>query len=612
MDPNPQQQAVIDHEDGPCLVTAVPGSGKTASVTERIKHLVRAGKDPAGILAITFTNKAADEMRSRVAEKVGRQAVKEMTICTFHSMCAKILREYGAHIGLRKGWTIYDSDDQDKLIVAIAVGIVGDAVDKSYVKEVISFVEGQRNACMTDHEAMERYPLQGEQYSVATAYRQALRDDNAVDFTGLLSETLRLMRENESVLDEIRSKWSYVNVDEVQDTNIAQYEIVKLLVEKHRNILMVGDLDQSIYRFRNANPTNLLDFEKEFDARTLKLETNYRSTPEILACAQKLIERNTVRKETELQTGNLSGPPPRACHCANNYLMAEEIAREIRKLVMGGAPPREIAIFYRVNYVSRVIEQALMEYKIKYKVIGSVGFYDRREVKTTLALLRLMVNPDDRAAFDRVAAFCCKGVGPKSITKIIGQAREEKISVMEAVEVASEATKGLQPLVAALKADSPRGGVMALLSSSQFGKKIDDDSTKDNDRRGNVMEVIEDLERAKDIESYLHQVSLLSSQDDSASGGQVSLMTMHASKGLEFDIVFLSHANGGIIPHSRTMEIEDPVEKQMELEEERRLFYVAMTRARKRLAVFSCAEMNRKNYSPSAFTGQAGIPIHRY
>jgi DNA helicase-2/ATP-dependent DNA helicase PcrA len=614
MKPNAQQQEVINHVDGPCVVTAVPGSGKTACLTERIKRLVEIGKAPSSILAITFTNKAAEEMRKRISQAVGSEVAGKMTILTFHSMCARILRMYGDRVGLRKGWTICDADDQERLVKEVAGRFIGDFVGKEYAKEVIAFLEGMRNACLSEHAAMQRYKLQNEQFDVARAYLKELVDVNCVDFTGLLSETLRILMNDKDVLKRLRRRWLYINVDEVQDTNIAQYQIIRLLGLGHRNVLVVGDLDQSIYAFRNANPENLLSFEKDFEAPCFKMETNYRSTPQILVCAQRLIDRNAARKKTTLRASRPAGPEPTAIHYGDDTSMADGMARKVKRMVMDGTPPPEIAIFYRVNYVSRILEQALREHNVRYRIIGGTGFYDRKEVKVSLAILRLLANPDDRVAFDHVACFCCKGVGPKSAAKVTEAARKDGLPVLEAARAASASAKGLIPLVECLTshADDPGEALVQCMERTDFGRKLDKDSTDDNDRRGNVMEVVSDLRRfpADGLHEYLEFASLMSSQDDEARAEEISLMTMHAAKGLEFDHVLVSHAVGRIIPHARALE-GSPEQRTTQMEEERRLFYVAMTRARQGLAIFSCARTARDDFSPSAFISQAGIELER-
>lgn len=630
MKPNPQQQQIIAHVNGPCLVTAVPGSGKTATLTERIRHLISRGIAPQSILAITFTNKAAQEMRKRIAKTVGEEAAELMTVRTFHSMCAAILRSHAARVGLRQGFSIYDQDDQMRMMRMCVVkqwekqeqaGGKGSKKpkkpDDNFVKQIVQYTELLRNHCLTEEQAVTRSGLQNEQYNIANVYFEEMTKANAVDFTGLLDLTLRILREHPGVLGRLQERWCYISVDEVQDTNIVQYELLKLLAQ-HGNILVVGDIDQSIYGFRGANPKNILDFEKDFGATTLKLENNYRSTPQILFHAHQLIARNKFRKPTELKTDNPPGAAPRANRYATDDEMAADIAESITNLMRNGENPGEIAVFYRVNHVSRVIEKALRFRRIKYKIVGGTCFYDRKEVKISLAVLKMMANPNDRTSFERVAEFCCKGVGTRTIAKIFDEAVSSGMAVVDAArQRASQANRlanNLRPLMNAMSPGGrPEDVLRDVLRMTAFGDKLDEDSKADNDRRANVMELARDaqayVDEGKSLDSYLQQVSLLSSQDEKGEGQEVLLMTMHASKGLEFDNVFMSHANGLIIPHKRCLEVEDRDERQRQIEEERRLFYVAMTRARRRLTICSCDSMGYggQEYKPSAFIAQAGL-----
>lgn len=633
MKPNPQQQLVIDHENGPCLVTAVPGSGKTASVTARIKSLVGKGRLPATILAITFTNKAANEMRKRISEVVGEHVARRMTISTFHAMCARILRENGKFIDVDEKFVIYDSDDQERLLKRCILqvwedeededdGRVGDRkLSRDYFDALLKFIEGKRNSCLNDEQALKRYPLVNEQYRIASMYFEELIGARAVDFTGLLTETIRLFKEHPQILLGYQNRWHYINVDEVQDTNVAQYEIIKMLADLHRNILVVGDPDQSIYYFRNANPENLEQFEKDFGAKWLKLEWNYRSTPQILARAHALITRNTMRKPTELKTENEKGVSPRAYEYADDEYMASGIAEKVRSLLLNGAPPSEVAILYRINFASRVLEHALRKRRIKYRIIGGVSFFDRKEIKTSLSILRLLINPDDRAALERVVDVCCKGVGVKTVGKVFARGVSDGVSVMEAARrEASKKTKiarNLSVLTGNLRTDmSPADALLWATSKTAFGDKMAQDSTNDNDRVENIRELAADVQifmsDGKSLVEYLQYVALATSSDDESRDDEISLMTMHASKGLEFDNILVSHANEDIIPHKNALAVEDAEERKKYLEEERRLMYVAMTRARKVLAVYSCDHIvTRKNneYLPSRFIHESGMHV---
>ena len=427
MDPNPQQKEVVEHFEGPCLVLAVPGSGKTASVTERIKRLVSLGTDPKSILAITFTNKAAGEMRERIAGAVGEKA-SQMTISTFHSMCSRIIRANASLLGLPRGYTIYDSDDQTRLLVRCIRKIedpesMEDVAHPkkaykptfAYVGSVMAYIEGKRNSCLSDGEAMEKYPLEGNQFRVVQEYFAQLKAANAVDFTGLLSETLRLFAEHPEVAKWYGDWWKFISVDEVQDTCVAQYEIVKHLGAGHKNVLCVGDMFQSIYRFRGACPENVLKFKDDFGAKLLKLETNYRSTPSILKNCQRLIEHSETALGTKLNTNNPDAQPPSIMASRTDLDMAEAVARGVQARLSDGVKSSEIAVFYRTNYASRVIENALRNRRIKYRIIGGLSFWDRMEIKSSMAILKSIANGSDRMSFERAAEACCRGVGDKAL-----------------------------------------------------------------------------------------------------------------------------------------------------------------------------------------------------
>lgn len=617
---NPQQLEVANHRDGPLLVTAVPGSGKTASLTERIKNLVASGVPPERILAITFTNKAAKEMKTRIAQKVGDKA-QRMTISTFHSMCAKIIRRHPAAVGLKKNFSIIDADDQKRLLESCVCKVRHFEnkrdIPRDDYERILGYIERTRNACLADG-AKDMLP-EAWMYDVANAYYRSLEEANSVDFTGLLSETLRLFEKHPKILAQYQALWSYMSVDEVQDTNVAQYRIISMLASKHKNILLCGDLDQSIYKFRNASPENILQFEKDFDAKVLKLEKNYRSTPQILGPAQRLIEFNRLRKETALKTDNPSGPLPRIARSPNDFLMAAHIADYIERRILGGVNPSEVAILYRINVASRVLELALRAKGIKYKIIGDVSFYDRLEVKTSLSILRLLANEDDRIAFERCMDHCCRGVGAKTLARIADNAAAHKIPVLaSAREFAAGGVaqaRRMRSFLAILddaKALPADEGLIHIVKQSGFWKALESKDSK-ADRCANVEELARDLggflrkSPRHNLSKYLQEVSLLSSSDEESSEDQVSLMTMHAAKGLEFDVVVISHAMQKIVPHERSLS------DASEIEEERRLFYVAMTRARQHL-LMACADIRGTGdraiqMEPSEFLEQTGIRI---
>jgi DNA helicase-2/ATP-dependent DNA helicase PcrA len=998
--PNPQQQLVIDHFDGPCLVTAVPGAGKTASVTERIKKLVQNGVDPRSVLAITFTNKAAAEMKSRVALAVGRDTADKMTICTFHSLCARIIRhnamriKFGDH-ELGDNYTIYDTDDQERLLKTCIAKIEGEDFKpgREYIKCVMGYLEEKRNSCLTEQVAAERNGLEGNMLKVANEYLSQLIASNALDFTGLLSETLRLFVENPEVRDRYRSRFKYISVDEMQDTNVAQYEIIKQLGLGHKNVVVVGDYDQcipgsepvfletgeerpikdiapkdrvraaagrgntvsavvrrvsnkwysgklvrittakgkiirctpnhvlfgmlnalpgkhfvylmykrgkgyrigrakgertestkrdpvvgvkvrinqehgdslwvlrtceslgeaafyeafyafrygipticfhdqgrhlalsqkliddlyasidsasgaerlmadlliseqyphllrrgeestgrptitlnmfghknkpvcdpfyshivtlhgeseslkhkleehgikvapskrdmwrvrrtsrdyatldgmaknwkaadeslvivrkavltetkgnegvylempashfmvgmsiavhdngrivddlvekveeesydgivydlkvenvcnfvangvvchnSIYAFRGAFPENIMEFEKDFGAKMLKMETNYRSTPSILHYSQKLIERNTVRKPTKLRTDNPDGAAPKIIAGDTDEHMAALIADEVRSKIAQGISPSEIAVFYRVNSASRVLENAMRDKNIKYVVVGGLSFWHRKEVKIGLALLKLLANDHDRMSFEKVCENCCKGAGGVTFHAISEEQQKSGSSMFEASKkvaaVSKRANQALTPLIKAWDEVSPLSPGRALLHVSQathFWGRMRVESTDTDDRCENISEMAADVDKYcsrqnSTLSGYLQTISLLTADDAADSKEVVKLMTLHGCKGLEFDAVMISHCTSDMLPHARGVaEAADAEALTKTTEEERRLLYVGMTRARKHLALYfmrNKLDMKTGRFKPmfpSKFLRETGIP----
>lgn len=632
MTPNPQQKLVVEHFEGPCLVMAVPGSGKTASVTERTKRLVGRGVPPREILAITFTNKAATEMRTRIADAVGASS-SQMIISTFHSLCSKLLRANCDLVGLTKGFTIYDTDDQERLLKTCIRKI--EAFDgprckipKEYMSSLMAFIEGKRNACLPDLEAAKKYNLVGKQFAVATEYFDQLKKSNAVDFTGLLSEVNRLFSEHPDVRDKYRARFKFISVDEVQDTNIAQYEMIKHLGLGHGNVLVVGDLDQSIYKFRSANPENILQFEKDFaGCKILMLEKNYRSTPSILKYSQNLIEHNLLRKGTQLTTDNPDGTVPTINAGSTNQEMAGLIAEGVKKKIDSGIKPKEIAVFYRTNYASRVLEQAMRHAGIKYRVIGGLSFWDRKECKTALAILKLMCNANDRMSFEMACEECAKGVGEKTLAAIADRASRASTSILQAAHAfagsGSSTGRNLYPLLSAIDAGrgmAPGDALLHVATKTALMDRLHADSSLTNDRCANLTELAQSVNdycssTGSTLSGYLQNLALATDADEEKTDEekQVKLMTLHGCKGLEFDAVFVSHCTSDLLPHARLAdELEGP-EYDQAVEEERRLLYVGMTRARKHLALYFFVWKCDLRYSepqpcnPSQFLFETGI-----
>lgn len=986
MIPNEQQTAVVDHMDGPCIVLAVPGSGKTTSVTERVKRLIQKGVSPKTILAITFTNKAAKEMRTRIALAVGPDIASLMTVSTFHSLCARLLRANARLVGLTPDFSIYDEDDSERLVKQCVRAIEGDGYKPSekYMKGIFGYLEGQRNACMTRAAAYDRYNVDGNQGKVIDRYFSELRKANAIDFNGLISEVNLLLEKDHATRDLYRSRFKYISVDEVQDTNAAQYELVKHLGLGHLNVLIVGDLDQcipdgtvvrtlsgprpienviegemvesaagrgrtkfakvtktirnrfcgnlvqlrtasgtiqttpnhvlfgrldmledkhfvylmqkeslgyrigrtssvrstgglktlglkirmnqehadrvwllrvcdslseaayyeaffatkyglpticfhgngrsialdqgqidemfnaidtssraarlfedmemnpeytilptasrensgrstltlsmfgnnnqshhlltfhgeneslreafeksglkctpskrdlwrfrssnkdyvslsslasnikatgcvshinrksflveqdgnsspflempashfhpgmkiarvsgdsvvediviektsvpydgyvndltvedvsnfvadntvchnSIYKFRAACPENILQFEKDFHGcKLLMLEKNYRSSPEILKHSQILIENNLLRKGTTLKTDNQSGKPPRIIGCDSDDSMADSIAGEAQRLIKEGVPPGEIVVLYRTNSASRVLEAAFRARDVKYKLIGGLSFFDRKEVKASLSILKLLCNKNDIMSFGKAVEACCKGIGDKGLEAISNIATTSSVSMMDAAaeyaKSSSLSAAAVRPFVACMakaNAAAPGRSLLAIARETVLWDRMEKESSTVNDRCQNISELAIDAEKhcqkkGGTLSGYLQQISLLSNADDEAEEGLVKMMTMHACKGLEFDAVMISHCNHDILPHSRGVhEARNEAELVDTLEEERRLLYVGMTRARKRLSMFFSKSKHKMvgdkptPMYPSMFLFETGIP----
>lgn len=628
MTPNPQQQLVVEHFDGPCMVMAVPGSGKTASVTERTKRLIQRGVDPRNILAITFTNKAANEMRTRIARAVGDKA-SQMTISTFHSLCSRLIRANCEYLGLSKDYSIYDMDESERLLKKCIVQVEspiaeGFSPSKKYMQTLMGFIDGKRTRCLSDEEAMDRFGIDGNQAKVAAAYFDAMRKANALDFTGLISETLRLFSENDAVREKYRKRFIYISVDEVQDTNIAQYELVKHLGYGHKNVLIVGDYQQSIFGFQGAYPENIMAFERDFaPCKVLKLEKNYRSTPSILGHSQNLIEHNAGVR-TLLQTDNPDGQPPRIIGTGTDLEMADRIARDLQSRLSAGTIGNECVVLYRTNYASRVLEGALKNLRIRYRVIGGTSFWDRKEVKNCLALLKLMANRNDVMAFEVACEACCKGVGEKSLSVISDISKDDGSGILAAARKfsagGSQAGKAISPFLDAFEkaCSSPLPGqaLIDIAKETAMWKRLEDDSTQTNDRCGNVLEMARDVDdyvsvNGNSLSGYLQNILLATDADESEDDKDVvRLMTLHRCKGLEFDAVFISHCNEGMIPHGRlALEATDKDEYERAVEEERRLLYVGMTRARKFLSLYySRSKVDARSRKPVATPHSRFLP----
>lgn len=986
MNLNKQQLEIVNSIDGSYLVTAVPGSGKTRCVTERTKNMLQKGIDPSDILTVTFTNKATNEMRRRITEAVSPDISGKITISTFHSLCARMLRAHAPLVGYTDQFVICDEDDAERIQRRAIAAVEGEdfkAGDK-YKDAIRGYVEFRRNALATHERAALRYEIHGSMLDVVREYFAQLKKLNTIDYTGLLFEAMKLLRQHENVRDAYRQRFKYISVDEVQDTNVCQYEIIKLLGLGHKNVMVVGDLDQclpsdalvemangsrkeianiqegdkiacgigrgrvgtgnvarissrpfcgkllrietesgkaftstpnhilfgmvppmpdkyfvylmykkskgyrigrakgarfaekdgelqvglkvranqehadkmwileicdsladaammesylsakygiptvcfhcigrslaldqqridslyasldtaasaqklfddleinldyphlfrasneatgrvvvditlfaatknpfdkhmlslnatskeareaieaaglktedskrgmwrlrqqgsleqllatadvikrvlpdvfirrrariasrdgnagiplempashfhpgmliavmdgtdvkmemvakvtskeydglvhdikvdsfhnymsggvvchnSIYRFRNAEPENILQFEKDFGAKVLKLELNYRSTPEILRYSQRLIERNALRKATVLKTENPSGALPLVSGHQTDDEMAEHIAASVETKLREGHKPSEIAILYRANHASRILENKLRDRRIQYKIVGDLSFFNRKEIKACIAILKLLCNDNDHIAFEKSVEFCCRGVGPKTIQLVVDAATSNKISIMEAAKrfaAAGNATaRNLSPLVDAYDPGAPAWeALVSIAQATAFWDRMSAESTDKNDRCANIEEMATDVrvfsEKGGSLVMYLENLALLTEEkDDDAELEKIRMLTLHGAKGLEFDAVYISHCNQEMIPHKNCLAVDNPAERNRQIEEERRLMYVGMTRARKSLTLAFCRSVisaaGGKETFPSQFLIESGLPV---
>jgi DNA helicase II / ATP-dependent DNA helicase PcrA len=634
---NPQQAEAVTHAGGPLLVVAGAGSGKTRVLTRRIAYLMsRRNVAPYQILAITFTNKAAGEMKERVAELVGPIA-KSMWVSTFHSACVRILRQEAARLGYSNSFSIYDSADSQRLITIVAKELNLDP--KRYpARQFQSMISNAKNELLGPQDYLNATTNQFEQVvaDVYAVYQQRLMRANAMDFDDLILKTVEVLQRFPEAKARFRSRFRHVLVDEYQDTNHAQYILVKELVgselegQTPAELCVVGDADQSIYGFRGATIRNILQFELDYpNARTVLLEQNYRSTQNILNAANAVITKNESRKEKNLWSDAGSGAPLTGYVAESEHDEANFIADEIRSLQREGAStPGDTAIFYRTNAQSRVFEEVFMRSALPYKVVGGLRFYERREVKDLLAYLRVLANLEDEISLRRIINVPKRGIGDTSLDYIDLFAQQNNVSfwqgllrVNENTSVPARAAAAINEFTAMISAlavlveakTKPSVVVEAALEQSGLLKELADSTDpQDEVRVENLKELVavsmeyeerpfEELGEDEEISlaGFLEKVSLVADADEIPEGedhgGVVTMMTLHTAKGLEFPTVFLTGMEDGIFPHSRTLGEKD------EIEEERRLAYVGLTRARQRLYI-SRAEYRSTwgapNYNP--------------
>jgi DNA helicase-2/ATP-dependent DNA helicase PcrA len=603
-DLNPPQRDAVLAGDGPLLVLAGAGSGKTRVIAHRIAHLLGVrGVHPRNVLAVTFTNKAAGEMARRVEALLAPVGIRAPLIATFHSACVRILRAHGEAIGVPRHFTIYDEDDRAALVKECMKE--GELADRSFTPSTAAHrISYWKNQMTSVQDALRdaRGPWEQKAALVYSRYEKRIREAGVVDFDDLLLLVVKLFQESPETLAWYRGLWKHVLVDEYQDTNRAQYRIIRLLADEHRNVCVVGDADQSIYKWRGADINNILDFEKDFPGtRVVKLEQNYRSTKRVLAIASAVIDNNLQRKEKTLWTENPEGEPAAVYRGWDEHEEANFVAQTILKTRADGIGWDGIAVFYRTNAQSRVLEDALRRARIPYVIVGGVRFYERKEIKDTLAWLRLCINPADDVAFRRAIQAPPRGVGATTLARLDELALDAPeprplltLAASPPPDVRGKARTGLEDFAAAVGRLAGQRGELSppafidlVLQASGYRKALEQDRSPEAEGRlENLEELVaaaEDFAHANEgatVEAFLDSVALMSDVDElKDAGARVTLMTLHSAKGLEFPVVFLTGLEEGVFPHARSM--NDPEE----IEEERRLCYVGLTRARERLYV---------------------------
>jgi DNA helicase-2/ATP-dependent DNA helicase PcrA len=620
---NPEQAAAVAHAGGPLLVLAGAGTGKTRVLVHRIAHLVDSGTEPWTVLAVTFTNKAAGEMRERLRHLLGSRA-ESMWIGTFHSTCARLLRRWGDRVGLTRSFAIFDDDDQMKLVSRLLKD--GGMEDQVSPRTILSRIDRAKNAGLDPAGVQTGHYTDDLVAAVYPQYQAQLGRENAVDFNDLLLYVLRLTRDPE-VGPRLASTFRHVLVDEFQDTNRVQYDLVTALAA-NRNLTVVGDDDQSIYGWRGAEPRNLLDFQRDFpDAVLVKLEQNYRSTQVILDAANGVIAPNQDRLGKSLWTERAGGEPIEVVQTRDERTEGWQVASAIRRMIDDGPySPRDLAVLYRTNAQSRVIEEYLRAHKIPARVVGAVSFFERKEVKDALAYLRLVANPNADSAFERVVNVPSRGIGEATVDRVRTAARTDGASLLVAARRAGQGeVSGLSPAVRkklggfvevidGLRAVADAGASIAevliqTVERSGLRARLEaEDSPESRDRLANLAELVTLASDYDDeagetrepdaaplgLDGFLERIALATPADERASGGAppgeaVTLMTVHIAKGLEFPVVFITGLEDGLFPSLRERDGQD---ERAALEEERRLAYVAMTRARERL-ILSLARERR-------------------
>ena len=602
---NPTQLDAVEHTEGPLLILAGAGSGKTRVLTHRIAYILDQGlAAPEEVLAITFTNKAAGEMKDRVALLVGPDS-RKMWVSTFHAFCARILRVHAEKLGYKREFTIYDGADQVRLVKRSIVEL-GKDPKRFNPRSFAAQISAAKNILATPDDYLrstEGYIAENVA-EVYDLYQRRLYENNAMDFDDLIMQTVALLEVFPEVRERYQTRFKYIHVDEYQDTNHAQYRLVNILAAAHRNLCVVGDDDQSVYSWRGADIRNILDFERDYpEAKVVKLERNYRSTQTILDAANAVVANNASRKPKELWTAGPQGERIRIFTASDEYAEARFVVSEIERLIDAGARPADVSVFYRTNAQSRALEDVLVREGVPYQVVGGVRFYERAEIKDAMAYLAVISNPSDSGALERIINVPKRGLGATSVARLQEHARRNGVSLYDALAgadagadaadltgAAKKACRGVRDLFegwrVAAQEVPPAELIGAVLDESGYQAELVAENTVESESRlENLEELInaareyERVEPEPTLAGFLQEQALYSEQDAlSGEGGRAALMTLHNAKGLEFDHVFVVGMEEGTFPHARSLD-------EQNLEEERRLAYVGITRARKSLTL---------------------------
>lgn len=602
-DLNPKQKEAVLAAEGPTLILAGPGSGKTKTLTARVAYLLSRDILPENILAVTFTNRAAGEMRERIKKIVGSKA-ERLNLGTFHSIAARILRSHAGLLGFTRNFSIFDDDDSLSLVKEVMKEL--EINPKQFAPGmVLSTISRLKNELVDperyrENTGMDFFPRTVQQ--IYDAYQSRLKEANAMDFDDLLFNICLLFEHNPKILANYQEKFRYINVDEYQDVNSAQYIFVKRLAEAHGNIAVVGDDAQAIYGFRGADFRNILNFEKDWpSARVVVLDQNYRSTQVILDASSKIISKNSLQKDKALWTNRRGGELIKVVPLENERQEAEFVADKIKELARDGYSLNDAVILYRTNAQSRVLEEKLLEESLPYKIVGGIRFYQRKEIKDVLAYLRLLINPKDLVSLKRIINIPARGIGPKSFLFFLQNRPETTIKAAGGI---ADFKRTMENLGKVLAEKAASNCIKFLLKAIHYKEYLEDETAKSEERWENIEEFV-NLSRLYDtlpppqgVEKLLEDAALMSETEDEgkprrsvgtptslskdkyeASEEKVHLMTLHAAKGLEFPVVFMVGLEEGIFPHSRSLQ------NQQELEEERRLCYVGLTRAKEKVFI---------------------------